>query len=71
MVAEHFPKNLFSGALFIFLNRVPANRADHAVGRPSALAFSSWFHIVISHRGLTPHKFTPMLGVHKRLLRTG
>jgi hypothetical protein len=38
--------------------------------REVALAFGSRFHILISRRGLAPHKFAPMLGVHKRLHAT-
>ena len=32
-----------------------------------ALAFGSQFHTLASCRGLEPHEFTPMLGVHNRL----
>ena len=32
--------------------------------RGFAVAFGSQFHILASCRGLEPHKFTPMLGVH-------
>jgi hypothetical protein len=41
------------------------------VSCPSAVAFGSWFHILTSHRGLTPHKFTPMLGVHQAIEAIG